>query len=320
MNQILQVQENRKKSKSIDMKKIIIFFAVCILIFGAVLAGQGVYSFYLSKVNEKVNPSTPEPDKQQQEYIPTIILTKTEENKLIINIENQIAISHIIYSWNNEAAITLEETGKTYIEEIIDIPVGENIFNISVIDSNGKETKKTENYIIEAPKPVIELSVVGNNIKITVTSEEKLSYITYKWNNEQEKKEDMLTYQDKTKFEKEIEIPKGQNTLKILAVDEKNNKSEKVQEIKGVAKLKDPIVKAKDGYLHFTFEAEENMKLVEFLFNGQQYVMNTETFGQTKTVHYKIKMVEGWNYLKLIGTTESGVKNTSVWKYEYKSQ
>ena len=35
----------------------------------------------------------------------------------------------------------------------------------------------------------------------------------------------MLTYQDKTKFEKQLEIPIGQNTLKITAVDINNGKS-----------------------------------------------------------------------------------------------
>ena len=98
------------------------------------------------------------------------------------------------------------------------------------------------------------------------------------------------------------------------------NKTEKSQEIKGVAKLKNPDVYINEEYIFFTFEAEENMKTVEFIFNGQNFLMNTDTFGTTKVVKYRVKMVNGWNYLKLIGTTESGVKNETVWKYEYKPQ
>ena len=41
--------------------------------------------------------------------------------------------------------------------------------------------------------------------------------------------------------------------------------------------------------------------------------------GKCKQLH-KVKMVEGWNYLKLIGTTESGVENTTVWKKEYNKE
>lgn len=323
MNQILQVQETRRNSNPVDTKKIVLFFAVCLIIFGLILLGQGAYTVYQNKQNQKVTPSTPEGSGsvQEPEYIaPTINLTKTENNKLIIKVDSQIAISHIIYNWNNDVSTTLDETGKTNIEEIIDIPVGENILNISVIDSSGIETKKQETFIIEQSKPVIELSVVGNNIKITVNSEAELSYVTYKWNSETEVKDDMKTYENKTKFEKQLEIPKGQNTLKIIAVDKNENKTEKSQEIKGVAKLKNPTVNINGEYIFFTFEAEENMKTVEFTFNGQNFLMNTDTFGTTKVVKYRVKMIKGWNYLKLIGTTESGVKNETVWKYEYKPQ
>ena len=319
MNQILQVQENRKNSNPVDTKKVVLFFAISIIIFGLILLGQGAYSVYQSKLNEKVTPTTPgnSGNIETPEYTPTITLTKTEDNKLILNVESQIAISHIIYNWNNETAQTLDETGKTNTQEIIDIPTGENTLNISVIDSNGKETKKSETFIIEASKPVIELSVVGNDIKISVTSEVELSYVTYKWNLEEEKKQDMLTYADRTKFEKLVEIPKGQNTLKIVAVDVNENTTEKSQEIKGVTKAKTTVI-AKGNYLDFTVIGEENIKTVEFEFNGKKYVMNTDTFGETKTVHYKMPMVSGWNYLKIISTTRSGAQDTSIWKYEYK--
>lgn len=327
MNQILQVQETRKKtSNPVDIKKILLFFAVSLIIFGAILLGQGAYTVYKNSKNKKVEPVTPPGSGSAQEptYIaPTITLTKTEDNKLIINVASQVAISHIIYNWNNEVSATLNEEGKTNIEEIIEIPAGENIINISVIDSNGKETKKQETYVIEQSKPIIELSVVGSNIKIKVTSKVELSYITYKWNSETENKDDMKTYEDKTKFETQLKIPIGQNTLKIVAVDKNNIISEKTQEVKGikeVPKLKDPTLKRIGEYIYFTFEAEENMKSVEFIFNGQSYLMNQETFGITKTVKYRVKMIPGWNYLKLIGTTENGAQNTSIWKYEYKTQ
>ena len=173
MNQILQVQENRSKYKNrstsnpVDTKKIVLFFAAALIIFGIILLGQGVYTVYQNNKNKKVEP----PVVEQPVYVPTITLTKTEENKVILNVQSEIAISHIIYDWNSGTAETLDETGKTNIEEIIDIPVGENTLNISIIDSNGTETKKSEKYIVEVKKPVIELSVVGNNIKISVTSE-----------------------------------------------------------------------------------------------------------------------------------------------------
>ena len=132
MNQILQVQENRKTSNPVDTKKIVLFFAVCIIIFGLFFVGQGAYVAYKNKQNEKVTPQEQEPGTsvEEPEYLPpTITLTKTEDNKVVINIQSEIAISHIIYDWNSATAETLDETGKTNIEEIIDIPVGENVLN-----------------------------------------------------------------------------------------------------------------------------------------------------------------------------------------------
>ena len=48
--------------------------------------------------------------------------------------------------------------------------------------------------------------------------------------------------------------------------------------------------------------------------------MNTDTFGETKVVHYRVKMIEGMNYLKIVSTTQSDAVDTTVWKYEYKTQ
>ena len=297
MNQILFVKEN---NHSVDTKKVVLFFAISILLFGVILLGEGAYSLYQNKLIEKTHKNPPASG--QQENPPTISLTRTEDNKIIMNIESTVAISHIIYSWNNDAAQTIDETGKTNIEEIINLPAGENVLHLSVIDSNGIETKKTETYVLETSRPVIELSVVGDNIKISVTSEADLSSVTYQWNIEEPKKQDMATYEDRTKFEKIIEIPKGQNTLKIIATDVTGNETEKSQEIKGVIRAKTSTI-ARGEYIEFTVEAEENIQSVEFTFNGHAYKMTTETFGQTNKVHYKVKMVNGINYLKVVSTT-----------------
>ena len=142
--------------------------------FGGILLGEGAYNSYQQKTNEKV--SIEDPGNQPTENVPTIQLTQTENNQIIIHIESTIAISHLIYSWNNQGAQTIDETGKTVIEETIDIPRGENVLNLSVIDSNGIETKKTETYILEISKPTIELFVVGDDIKMRKTS--KLEFET----------------------------------------------------------------------------------------------------------------------------------------------
>lgn len=318
MNQILQVERNSGNKGTIDTKKIVLVFAIAIIVFGLILLGQGAYGVYQKIINKSVD-NNPRGTTTEEVFNPDITLTKTEDNKLIIDIQSDSAISHIIYNWNNNASETIEESGKTNIEEIIDIPSGENVLNISIINSNGKEFKRQETFVVETTKPEISLFVIGNDIKISVTSKEELSYVTYKWNTDAENKEDMITYEDRTKFEKLIEIPKGHNTLKIVAVDKNNNSTEKSQEIKGVTKAKTSVL-VSEGYLNFTVTGEENINKVEFEFNGDKFLMNKDTFKETTTVHYKVKMVQGWNYLKVISTTDSGAVDTTVWKYEYTTQ
>ena len=45
--------------------------------------------------------------------------------------------------------------------------------------------------------------------------------------------------------------------------------------------------------------------------------MNTDTFGETKTVHYKVKLEEGMNYLTITSTTQSGGTDTTAYEQEY---
>lgn len=305
MNQILQVKQTKSVQKIVDIKKIVMFILTIIIIFGLGIFGYFIYQNIINGNNEV--PGIID--------VPTsnINLEKTSENKLIISVENQSGISTISYNWNNGEIQTIEVDGKNNIEKTIDIPLGENTIHILVIDINGNASKKQETYVIEVPRPEIELSVVGKDIKITVTSEVELSEITYQWNSDKVKKEDMSTYQDRNNFEKKIEIPLGQNTLKIIAVDINGGKTEKTQEIKGVTKAT-TTTKVQEGYLHFTVKAKENILKVEFEFNGQKYLMNTDTFGETKTVHYKVKLEEGRNYLKVTSETQSGGIDTFVWE------
>jgi len=314
MNQILQVKENNKNSKHTNTKDIVLVFVILVIIFAL---ASGAYLIYKNIDWNKLftNPNSGN-NVKVPENAPTITLTKNEENKLIINVESQVGIYRITYNWNNETPQVTGESGKNNIQKIIDIPLGENTIYISAIDTSGVESKKEETFVIEAPKPEIELAIVGNYIKIEIASEIDLAKVIYKWNSEEEKIDNMLTYSDKTKYEKKIEIPIGKNTLYIVAIDKNGGQTEKTQEIKGVTKAT-TTTQVIGEYLHFTVTGKEKIKKVEFEFNGKKYLMNTDTFGETKVVHYKVKLVEGMNNLKVTSTTESDGVDTSIWNHEY---
>ena len=311
MNQIL-FTENKKKSNMQDTKKIVLFFAIAIIIFGIVLVGQGAYGIY--------NKFMKKEDQKIVETLTKIDAIQLSTGEIKITADSNIGISELIYSWNSDAPQTVSEKGATYIQEIINAPSGENTLTIKVIDLNGIQVTKQETFTLIVEKPDISLSIVGNNIKITVNSKTNLSYVTYKWNSSEEQRIDMLTYEDKTRLEEEIAIPIGNNTLLVTAVDINENKSEKSQEIKGVTRPKSSP-KIQGEYISFEVTADEDIKQVDFTFNGEAYVIKKEVIqasNQTRKVTYRLKLKQGMNYLKIKTTTESGTVGEDVWKYEYK--
>lgn len=310
MNQILQVGENKKQHNSSNIKNILI-----ILFFIAIFIGLAFGGYYIYTNIMDGNIQLPVFTTTKSET--TITLTKVDRNIITINVQNEKGLSKVTYSLNGVEAQVIEINGDTFIEEsIVGVPVGENTVHVLAIDSKGRETEKQENITIDAPKPEIELSVVGNDIKITITSETELSEIKYKWNEENEKKENMATYENKNSFEKKLEIPIGKNTLTIIATDINGETTEKTQTIKGVTKAT-TTTNVEGEYLHFTVIGKENIEKVEFVFNGKKYLMNTLTFGETKKVHYKVKLIDGKNTLTITSTTQSGGTDTITCEQEY---
>lgn len=315
MNQILQVEDNKNEKKPSDKKIMIIFIIIiAIIVFGLIFVGREVYINYKNMIYPPVDNTVNTP-----KDTPVITLIQTEDNRLVIKVESKVGISKVEYNWNDGNVETMQIEGKNNIEKTINIPIGENTVYISVTDIDGTVAQKQGSFVIEVPKPVIDLSIVGNYIKISVTSEVELSTITYKWNSENQKTENMATYENRNEFEKKIEIPIGQNILQIEAIDINGTKTEKSQEIKGVTKATTKT-EVKDGYLHFTVTGKENIKSVEFKFNGKKYIMNETTFGQTKVVHYKVKLIEGMNYLEITSKTQSDGVDTTSWEQEYKAK
>lgn len=310
MNQILQVNNNKNHNNSKHKKDIVLFLVILFIVF---CLSMGAYILFQNVINGNIKlPIFIEEPKETT----TITLTLVDRNLLTINAQSEVGISKLTYDINSNQAQVIQFSGETYIEETIEMPIGENVVYVSIVDINGEETTKEETVIVEAPKPVIDLSVVGNDIKITITSEIELSEIRYKWNADEEKKENMITYEEKMSFEKQLEIPIGQNTLTIIATDIDGGITEKTQVIKGVTKAT-TSTRVQGEYLHFTVVGKENIEKVEFEFNGKKYLMNTNTFGETKVVHYKVQLVEGMNYLTITSTTKSGGVDTTTYEHEY---
>lgn len=312
MNQILQMKDKNLGNKSKILKTVILPMLLVIAIVSIICVlfwflGGG--EFINKLINGEIIFGQP------QKVTSTITFNQKDE-KVVMEVHNEVGISKIIYSINNGSKQILGLSGEKAIIKDIKLDVGENVISVTVTDIDGNSTEKEETFVVEAIKPIVELSVIGNSIKITITSETDLSEIKYKWNENSEKIENINTYENRKLFEKQLEIPIGQNILTVIATDIDGNKTEKVQEIKGVTKAVTATYVSGE-YLHFTVTGKENIEKVEFQFNGQRFLMNVETFGETKIVHYKVKLVEGKNYLTVTSTTQSGGVDTKSFEQEY---
>lgn len=296
MNQILQT-ENKKKDGSVDIKKIIIFFAIAIIIFGVVLICVGSYAM-LTGTNKPEQPDNP----NIEETVPEVNIERTEDN-ILINIKHTKPITSVTYNWNNEAEKTIETNNSLEISEEIVLPFGNNTLNVTVTDSDGKESNYVKEYISDGDgKPVIELLLTKENkIRIKVQDTQGLKYIRYTWNSG-----NYVTVKaniDNLKLIDElVEIPLGQNTLRVEAVNVDSMITTKELEVKGVRR---PVVslKLQDKDLVIKAEDQSGLKVINITINGQKYQMNCM---EKKLIQHKMPLEQGENIVELVAENIDG--------------
>lgn len=292
MNQILQTEN--KKSGPVEINKIVMFFAAAIIIFGIVLVGQGSYAM--------ITGTKEEDNTQIENPVPEVNIQRTEEN-ILISITHTKPISSVTYYWNSESEKTIETNNNLVVSEEISLPFGNNVLNLTVIDEDGNETSYTKEYVVDGEgKPVIELLLTKENkIRIKVQDNKGLKYIRYTWNSG-----NYVTVEanvDNLKLIDELaEIPLGQNTLRVEAVNVDDMITTKELEVRGVRR---PVVSLRQegNELIIRAEDEEAMKVVNFTLNGQKYQIN---FGEVKVIEHRIELKQGENRIELSAENKDG--------------
>jgi len=303
LNQILSVENGKKEKKvrnsgPIEINSILKFFSIAILIFGVFLIGSGSYSMYNTSKNEN------------SLIKPTISLLEPSETQTTIQVSHNKNLEKVTYQWNDKEPVEINCTGKKKVEQTIEIPTGENTLNIYAKDINGLESTTTKQYTLLGDIN-IELKVEGSNLKITADGKEELSYMTYRWDEEEETKIDI----NDTKAEQTIEIPKGLHKLTVIAVDINNNTETKEQEVKGVTKPKLDVTT--DGSSNFIIKAsdDEGIKKVEFIINeNERYKLDLDkvySLEQRKQFEYAYPLHDGENRLEVRVYNESDVSEVA---------
>ena len=322
MNQILLTNNQNIKKKSSgnyngknssgDMRKIIIFFAIALLVLAVAIIG--VYIFKMSR-NDK---------KEKKVDKPELLLEETE-NQVKIIAKAEAGIDKIIYTWNNEEPTEVEMNGRTKHEEALEIPEGQNTLKVTVIDENDEKIESEKDfYIEETGKPTIQLDeAIGNGkVKITASDENNfIKYITYKWNDEEE-----ITVQaeeeNQTSMETIIDVKRGKNTLSVTAVNGLA-KTETIEKIfNGV---NNPIIEvAREGnVLCLKVTHDMGFEKITFTVNGQDYIYD-ENYSrynpETKELEYVYDLLEGENTVIVHAISIEGTEGMYRGKCNYTTE
>lgn len=288
MNQILDYNPNTRSSKPSGSDKVIRVFAIILIIFAIVLIAIVGYGMFSNK--KELNQV-----KEQITYANIEVLVN--ETQATIKVTHDKNIQKIIYSWNTSSERTIQGSNK-YIEEIIDVPVGNNTLHIKVIDEIGTETTYDEEISseqgIDIINPIIELSVTDDKkLKITATDETALDFITYRWNEENE--ETIYADQDSKEITTEIEILKGQNDLTVVAVDSSSNTTTETKSFTGLTKPELTVTLSEDGSsIDIKAVHENGIESVGFNFNNVDYNVDIGE-GNPAQIQFSQKLEVGYN-------------------------
>ena len=313
MNQILStsmpIDDKKKKRKKngqpVPIGSVLKFFVIAIFVFGALLIGAGTYAMYKNQGNQ-----------QGQNLEPTISIENKTDNTIMLKITHKKNIDRVEYSWNDEDKNIVSGNNGKYLEKEISVPSGTNTLYVLVVDEDGKEMTYEKQYELESN---INIEVSGNKIRITYEGDTTISYMTYRWDEDDENTVEI----NDTKVDEEIQAIKGLHTLTVVVVDEDNNTDTKKQKINGVSKPK-ITMGIDEEREHFVIQASDDEKLskLEFRLNeddDQKFVLNLEE-KNLKELQYvlpdTLKLKTGENIIEVTVYNSNGVsEKTGIVRY-----
>lgn len=311
MNQILMTENKKKRKKqkngggTIEIKGIVRFFAIVIMIFGISLAGQGVYAIY--KESEDRKPSN----------MPSVTISRLNDTA-ILYVEHSVEISKITYSWDTGEDTVLPQGTLVAQEEIL-LPNQNSTLNITIEDMNGKQVKYQKQYLIEGmdiTKPTVDIQVADGNRKMTITAkdETEIAYLSYQWAGEEAVVVD-ATEVGQTQIVKEIELTPGTRKINIIAEDQNGNVEQIEKEI--VTTTSEPKMQLRQTGNKIIIEAsdEDGVKDITLNLNGKKYAAKDLNLKYVQVG--PVELQEGNNTILVEVTNVSGYTKKAATELQY---
>ena len=292
MNQILMTKDENGVVSG-EIRPIVKFFAIVIIVLALIFVGQGAYKMYKSSREDKT-------------FVQPKLSHEQNGSAITLKFDSEVGINKIEYAWNNGNITTVKGTEKKDIDLELEIPQGENQLKVSVTDVDGNKTSFENipvSFIVEpeeegdTSKP--EISIVNALGKITITAkdETELDYITYKWEDEDEVKVN-VSQEDKKSIVQELAVEKGTKKLVITAVDKTGNKETISKNVIGSDGPKIQVTIADGSFVVKVIATDYKITKINYTINEvEKSVENIPA--NSKEVEFKVPLEDGINYLKI---------------------
>ena len=324
----LNGENNYKRGGAIKVSsvsdKVVKVLALLMIILAVALIISGATSFLKNKkdvANADANAAT-----QPQVQAEILAELDEEEENVKVTINSPVAISKVIYSWDQGHDNVIAGERQTTIEEEVIVPYGEHVLHVQVTDEqNNKSTKDftfNSSTGIDTLKPEITLTITETKkLLVTAKDDTSIAYVTYTWNEEEPVK--MLPEVEGLKeYEFEIEIPRGKNTIVVIAVDgsDMSNATTTSKILDGVTK---PVINygfldATGAVLQIMCSHENGIQSIYYTLNGEAFQWQVgEGEEAPKELSFTQQSVEGYNEMTITVTSVDGTtaEFNPAWEY-----
>ncbi len=314
MNQILVLENKTKKKKTktmssgpADIKNILRFFAVVLIIFAIVMIGHSSYAIYRDAKGNNTND------------LANISITRVNDT-LLVDVQSTYIIDKFKYSWRNSQQTSVPEESTSFQEEII-LPSENNILTIVLEDETGRATTYTREIIldgIDIVEPTIEIEQgQGLSVLITATDETQIEYMTYRIDDGEEIRIDKNNVADKTIKYAVTDMPRGEHVIYVTAVDSFGNTEEIEKTI--IVSSEMPTIDSIDideenGKILIKASDVDGLQSIEVNINGAEYHM--DNINRTEAT-FSLNLRQGTNTLSIKLTNVNGLSAEGATEFEY---
>lgn len=291
-----QKQQYTGEKKLVSINKIVIFFSICIIVLGGCFIGGSIFA------KDKINKTV------EETATPLVEINKSENDDYVeIDVSHIRGIQTISYKWNDGEEQIINGNNQKNISQRIDLIGGNNTLTVSVTEENGQTVTYQKEYSV-GNIPEITLENVDNGVKLTAYAQDIINYITYKWDDGEERKVEI----GKERYEGILATPKGRHTLKIVVVDMNDIPAEKTTTIIGATA---PTISLKlgrrDNKLYFVINAEDEEKLSNLIVKINDEEKENIKLND-KTYYLEVEVLEGDNHLEVQAKNNNGLTTTEI--------